>query len=310
MPITYLKRAEIDISKWSNCVNSCIGEASVFAQHWFLDKHCKHWDAIVVGDYQAVLPLPIRRKFGIEYVYPPFFASRLGFFGEKLSQKETDEALDLVTKKFKWADLIFHSPIDYKKGKLLPHRTYLLDLHENYETIRKNYHESHRRNCKKGQAENLEIVFDATPKEIIDLFRNNRGKEDSVGYKTSDYEDLLRIISLLQEKKAVEIVGVRNGDGVLCAGAFFPFWGEKYHFLFSGRIADKQSRSLYFLMDNFIARHAEEAMFLDFNGSDNPHIARFYAGFGAKESTFTQLIMNQLHFVQKWGIFLKRKWRF
>jgi len=305
MSITYLKRAEIDILKWDKCINSHFN-ATVFAQHWFLDKHCKRWDAIVVGDYQAVLPLPIRRKWGIDYVYPPFFAFRLGFFGEELTQKEIDAALDLVAKKFKWVDLVFHSAIYYKKGNLFTHKTYSLDLHADYETIRKGYHESHRRNCKKGQAENLEIVFDADLKEIIDLFRSNRGKEASVGYKMSDYEDLLQIVTLLQAQKAVEIVGVRNENGVLCAGAFFSFWGEKYHFLFSGRNADKQSRSLYFLIDDFIVRHAGENRFLDFNGSNNPHIAKFYAGFGAKELTFTQLIINQLNFVQKWVLFLKR----
>ena len=313
MSITYLKRAEIDSLKWDKCINSHLVTATVFAQHWFLDECCKKWDAIVVDDYRAVLPLPIRRKFGIDYVYPPFFASRLGFFGEELTQKEINEALDWVAKKFKWADLVFNSDIYYEQGTLFSRRTYLLDLNADYETIQKNYHESHRRNCKKGQEEGLELVFDAEPKEIIALFRSNRGKDASVGYKKQDYDNLLHIISLLQKQKAVEIVGVRNRNGILCAGSFFPFWGEKYYFLFSGRKIDKQSRSLYFLMNNFIARHAEKTgknMFLDFNGSNNPHIARFYIGFGAKETTFTKLTINQLNCVQKAALFVKRRRNF
>ena len=310
MPITYLKRAEIDSLKWDKCVNFHLINSAVFAQHWFLDGCCERWDAVVVGDYQAVLPLPIRRKWGVDYVYPPFFAFRLGFFGKELTQKEMDEALDLVAKKFKWADMFFSADIQYKKGNIIPHRTYLLDLQADYETVRKNYHESHRRNCKKGKEENHRIVFDADPQEIINLFRNNRGKEASVGYKASDYEALLHIVSLLRTQKAVEIAGVRNEDGVLCAGAFFPFWDGKYSFLFSGRNSDKQSRSLYFLIDDFIVRHAGEARFLDFNGSDNPAIARFYAGFGAKEMLFTQLTINQLGLLQRGALLFKRMLNF
>ena len=307
MSVTYLSRAEIDVLKWDSCVNSHLTTDTVFARHWFLDSCCKEWNAVIIDDYRAVLPLPVRRKFGINYAYPPFFASRLGFFGDELTQQEIDTALDVVAKKFKWADLIFNADISYKKGNIVSHKTYILDLHSDYVTVRKNYRESHRRNCKKGQEENLKIVFDANPKEIIDLFRNNRGKEASVKYKDSDYSNLLNIISLLQEKKTVEVLGVCNREGVLCAGAFFPFWKGKYYFLFSGRSTDKQSRSLYFLIDNFIRHHVAENRFLDFNGSNNPDIARFYAGFGAKAHTFNQLIINRLNIIQRFALFLKRK---
>ncbi|MCL2132024.1 MAG: GNAT family N-acetyltransferase [Lentimicrobiaceae bacterium] len=307
MTITYLKRAEIDLSKWEQCVNSHAVTAIVFGQHWFLDNCCTTWHAFVVDDYRAVLPLPVRKKFGITYVYPPFWAFRLGFFGEELTQNEIDEVFDCAAKKFRWADLFFSSDIQYKKGNIFPHKTYMLDLQEDYYAIRRNYHESHRRNCKKGQTENLEIVFDAKPQEIIDLFRNNRGKDVSVSYKESDYADLLRITALLQERKSIEIVGVRNAEGVLCAGAFFAFWEKKYHFLFSGRSADKQSRSLYFLIDDFIFRHAGKDLSLDFNGSNNPDIARFYAGFGAKEKTFNQLIISRLNKIQRLALLLKRR---
>ena len=307
MSITYLKRAEINILKWERCVNADLARAVVFAQHWFLDKCCKQWHAIIVDDYRAVLPLPIRRKFGVNYVYPPFFAARLGFFGERLTQTEINEVLNLVAKKFKWADLVFNSGISYKKEAVVSHKTYILDLNADYNAIQKKYHESHKRNCKKGQAENLKLVFDADPKAIIDLFKNNRGKESYVGYKEQDYNDLLNIIVLLQERRAVEVAGICNAEGVLCAGAFFTFWGEKYQFLFSGRDSRTQSRSLYFLIDNFILRHAGENRQLDFNGSNNPDIARFYAGFGAKETIFNQLIINRLNLIQRAVLFIKRK---
>ena len=307
MTVSYLKRTEIDVLKWDRCVNLHAATAVVSAQHWFLDKHCEQWHAVVVDDYRAVLPLPVRRKFGINYVYPPFFATRLGFFGEELTQKEIGAVLNLVAKKFRWADLVFGTDISYKKGNIFSHRTYLLDLQEDYQTIQKSYHESHKRNCKKGQSENLQLVFDADPKSIIDLFKNNRGKNVSVRYKEQDYKDLLNIITFLQEWNAVEIVGVCDADGILRAGAFFTFWGKRYHFLFSGRTADRQSRSLYFLIDNFISRHAGENMLLDFNGSDNSDIARFYAGFGAKEFTFNQLIISRLNKIQRLMLFLKRK---
>ena len=96
------------------------------------------------------------------------------------------------------------------------------------------------------------------------------------------------------------MLGVADKEGELCAGAFFTHQFGKYNFLFSGRTFPKiQNRSLYFLFDNFIQMHADSALCLQFNGSNNDNIAAIYAGFGAEESHSFQLYINNLNRIER-----------
>ncbi len=70
MNIRVLKREEIDEAKWEACVRSATN-GSVFAQTWFLDIVCPDWEALVSGDYEVLLPLPVTRNAGIKHVYSP-----------------------------------------------------------------------------------------------------------------------------------------------------------------------------------------------------------------------------------------------
>jgi hypothetical protein len=56
-------------------------ETAVFMPNiWHLDRTAVVWDALVWGDYEFVMPLPVRKKWGIQYVYQPLFCQQLGIF--------------------------------------------------------------------------------------------------------------------------------------------------------------------------------------------------------------------------------------
>jgi hypothetical protein len=60
-----------------------VGEAfnsRIYANSWFLDRTAVEWDALVYGDYEYVMPLPVRRKLGIRYLYQPLYSQQLGIF--------------------------------------------------------------------------------------------------------------------------------------------------------------------------------------------------------------------------------------
>ena len=59
--ITYFKNKDIDFSKWDKCISSS-HNGNVFGYSWFLDAVCDDWDAFIIGNYDAVIPLPIRKK--------------------------------------------------------------------------------------------------------------------------------------------------------------------------------------------------------------------------------------------------------
>lgn len=65
--------------------------------------------------------------------------------------------------------------------------------------------------------------------------------------------------------------------------------------MFSG-ITDqaRNNGAMFLLVDDFIREHAGRDLVLDFEGSSDPNLARFYLGFGSKECVFLQIKINRM----------------
>jgi hypothetical protein len=81
--INYLKHTEIDKALWDECIAQSVNRR-VYAFSWYLDIVCPGWDALVGDNYMHVFPLTHRRKWGVGYLYQPFFAQQLGLFSRDL----------------------------------------------------------------------------------------------------------------------------------------------------------------------------------------------------------------------------------
>ncbi|HSG68591.1 MAG TPA: hypothetical protein VK994_07790, partial [Bacteroidales bacterium] len=81
----------------------------------------------------------------------------------------------------------------------------------------------------------------------------------------------------------------------LCAGAIFLESNRKSIFIFSGLSeTGRDKRAMFYLIDNFIRENANKHLTLDFDGSNDEALARFYAGFGSTRITFPRIRRNML----------------
>ena len=83
---------------------------------------------------------------------------------------------------------------------------------------------------------------------------------------------------------------------------------DRIIFLFSGcddRHRDKHALTL--LLDNVIREFSETQYTLDFEGSDNDGLARFYKGFGGAEVFYPEVKYNNLNGILKFIYKLIRK---
>ena len=312
MEIALLQRNEIDINKWNACIESDTKMANVSGMSWYLDKNCDDWNAVIIDNYQSVMPLPCRKKWGMDYVYPPFFTSRTGFFGQNLTSTEMDTVFGVISEKFKWIDTMFSpdTEINIECYRHLKHRAFVLNLQQSYSYIQKQYHRNHQRNCRKAVQNELILTKNPDIEEVISLFVDNIGQRKQVSYSQKDYQRLKELLVFLQSHNAVEALGANDKDGKLCAGIFFTHRDGKYNYLFSGRNGEgADNGSMFFIMDNFITLHAEKDANLYINGSDNEQIARFYAGFGLQETYYYQLMLNRLNKLEKSFLSVLRKIR-
>lgn len=299
--ISYLTHNQIDKQRWDECLAQS-PDGLIYAWSWYLDVVHPGWEALVEDDYEAVMPLAGSRKFGINYLFQPFFTQKFGVFSKKeVSEDKIKEFLEAIPDKFEFAEFRLNGV----KG--LNHRNIELDLSPEYSVLAGNYHSNTKRNLAKAKKEGLTIVEDAQPSVIIELFRKNRGK-DIKHWGDTEYERLLNLVETAKSHGKCLVLSAQNADNQIVAGAFFMMSHNKIVFLFSGfDESNKENHGLTFLLDYVIKKYSGTQNILDFEGSDNNGLARFYKGFGGEETTYTGIRFNKAKGLTKLALNIFKK---
>lgn len=294
--INYIPYENINKQKWDACIDNSVN-GIIYAYSWYLDNVCEHWDALVADDYEAVFPLVWNKKFGVYYLYPPYFSQQLGLFSNRqLSSGLLNVFLKLIPKKFRYFEIYLNTFIKPESSelKIVPRITYHLELIQEYESIYKNYSDNIKRNLKKAEKNNLQLVKNLKPEMLVELFQKNQGVQLKKINKTH-YYSLMRIMYLLMHKGMGEIIGVYDGNNNLCAGGFFTRNHHKIINLFPA--TNDKARdigAMFLLLDNLIKDNSAKNLILDFEGSMIESIARVYKGFGGKEINYWMIKKNEL----------------
>ena len=101
--IRLVKRTQLDEKKYNHCISNSF-ENRIFAYSWYLDAVTDSWEVLVCKDYSAVMPLPFRIKYGIKYVYPPFWVLELGMFSQS-DENSINEFISILSKNYQFVEL-------------------------------------------------------------------------------------------------------------------------------------------------------------------------------------------------------------
>lgn len=300
--IKHHKSHEIDRGRWDECIRRSFN-GIVYAYSWYLDVVCPGWEALIEDDYKSVMPLTAGKKLGFRYLFPPFFVQQLGVFSvNKLTAEDVLNFLRSVPAEFRYAEInlntfnkVVGNDFDFR-----PNLTHELDLIDSYENLKKGYAENTKRNLKKSQQQNYTITREPSREEIITLFRKGRG-EDVKALQEPQYDIFRKLLQALDARGRLHLRGVLDAEGNLVAGAFFAEANGKVIFLFSGlHEKGREGGAMFYLIDSFISENAQKNLVLDFEGSNDPQLARFYRGFGAKECVYLQARFNHLPWYIRW----------
>ena len=293
--IQYLQHSEIDKAQWDATIAEC---GNIYAYSWYLDIVHPGWEALVEDDYQSVMPLTGGKKFGVNYLYQPFFVQQLGVFSKLPMTAEMTEAfLKAIPSKYRFAEIRLNEGNLFADGAqgVEYHRNVLLDLNQEYEAIRANYHQNTKRNLAKAESNNLQLVETVIPYHVVALFRDNRGALlDKWG--DAEYDVLTHLAKVAQKRNAAFMLGVsEKGVGQLICAAIFMKTKDRITFLVSGLTEEgKQRQAMTYLLDQVIQKYAHQPMTFDFEGSDDDNLARFYLGFGGVETKYPSYGFNRL----------------
>ena len=287
----FLKRNQIDDEKWNDCILKS-PNGLIYGITWFLDELTSNWCAFVVekeGGYASVFPVPYKSKFGIKYVCMPFFIQQLGLFSLEYSAEEEYKVISLLKQKFKFIEL----NLNYKSDRGEARKNLVLKLNSEYTDIQESFSKNHFRNLKKAEKSGLKIINNTSIENVISLFRLDRGS-DLKTYSDYDYENLLSLSQKASRLSALISIGVEHNNQLICGGVFMKF-KNRITFLFSGNSKKgKDFGALFFLLNYVIKKYAKSGFILDFEGSENEGLSRFYAGFGATEQNYQFMKINNL----------------
>ncbi len=287
--IQYLKQEDIDHKKWDACIDKALN-SYIYAYSWYLDIVAGEWDALIEDDYQSVFPLPFREKMGIKYIYQPIFSQQLGLFSQRINSNEKlEDFLNAIPDSFKLIELNLnkhHIPKVKTKVEIKENINIELELSRHYDMLYANYSTNLKRNIKKAAKNKLQQIPNIKPEELIRLFKENKGSEVSA-YTDLDYTRLGRLIYRLIHKGLAKIYSVGSTENNLLAAALFVKSKGRYIFLFSGLSEEgKQKGAMPFLIDSFIKEHSSSEFILDFEGSNDINLAKFYRSFGANDYNY------------------------
>ena len=297
----YIQHSEIDFLKWDECIDAS-PNGLLYAYSWFLTTMSPGWDALVLNDYEAVMPLAQRKKWGIRYLYQPAFCAELGVFSRaEISSSLVNVFLNNIPAHFRFVDVCLnrsnHLPIE---GYSFDARNnYLLSLNADYKTIAGNYSLNHKRNIRKAVNTGFRWSKDVSIEKAVEIAKHTL--KNITDLPEDDWQNFAAVFRKAQSKHSGICAGVMNEDGELLSVAVFIHAHGLWHYLLAGSTEKgRKSGAAHFLIDQFIQQHAGSKNSLDFEGSDIASVAFFYRGFGASGIHYPSLRLNRLPLLIRW----------
>ena len=291
--IQYIAHRDIDKSRWDACIQKSYN-GFVYSSSIYLDQMADSWDAIILNDYEAVLPLPWRKKWGISYIYPPAFTQQLGLIcSNKIYETLLPQFIETIPKKFRYIEMNLNATNVVNDNNLFSRKNYTLNLAGDYESLKKGYSRSASRNINNARVHDITVVENAAYDDVIQLHRHRF--KDEIGFREKDYKNLLSLLQQLTTAGSCYCIGALNNKGRLIAGSIYIIYKNRLYFIINGNTPESlQSGATHLLMDHTIKKFSGQHFILDFEGSDHPSFARFYEQYGARPETYYFFMLNRL----------------
>ncbi len=292
--LRYLCHNEIDKIQWDKTIVQATNNR-VYAFSWFLDRVSENWDALVWGNYEFVMPLTWRKKWGIKYIYPPLFCQQLGIFTVPPLSIQT-EFSNGVLKQYRYIEMQVNSQMDrngFGGFTLIPKVNFVLPLIGPYPLLASNYSKDRRKNLSIARKSGISLSIGMNARE----YSANKRKALNGSSGDTSFQVLEALIAYTQSVGNGFVLSAYTVHNELCAAAFFVQAGNRLVYLNAFSTHEgRETSAMTAIIDRVIHDYAGTGLMLDFEGSTIPGIAAFMKGFGAHTETYFSLYSNRLPF--------------
>jgi len=296
--IRRLRYNEIDFVKYSRCLENS-EQKKYSATKDFLDTTSeKQWEILVYNDYEAVMPVPFVKKYGIKIVHNPKLCQQLGVFSPKDDIQLNEAFLHFLEKNY----LIRAYPLNdcnQLQTKLRLKKNFLL-YPDSYEKVYARYSPKRKRKLRLDD----EVVKNSEIKSIsyeeAKLFIENNmiglSKENDLPdfmriFEASYHLNYLKFSAFFYHHKIINIIATYSDCNMV---ALLGTFNDKDYVKISGASA---------LIDTIIRETIETHIF-DFEGGELPNIEEFFRGFRPELKPYAIIENSKKDLLKKFGYFL------
>jgi hypothetical protein len=333
-----LARHQINDEAWNTLIANA-RHSVPYAYTWYLDCVSPDWQALVsvesgelmvdstrVSDhrgtssfeYSMVMPLPVRKKWGMSVVQQPLFCQYLGLFSANdISEEEVALFLESLNRHFSYISVYdFHPAHTGILRKVLPgysdfevqeKATHWLNLEKPYSELAGKYSADRKNNLKKSRRYPWVGQESTDVEPLISLFKEHHADQIQ-NVQESAYVLLRNLTRILLEKHLARIE-YASLQGTLHAGVMIIETHKLGIYIFNAADAvGRMGNARTFLLDAYLRQKAESLKIFDFESPEVASIAQFYESFGAERQEFCSINKNKLPFpfrqLQDW----RKRW--
>lgn len=269
--IRRLRHSEIDFLRYQKCLETSV-EQNFYAQPLVLNHLCPQWELLVKNDYEFVMPVPVRRKYGFKFAIMPLFCQQLGISGPSVDFSVHDEFLSFLQGNYRVAYYAFHYSNRFSIS---------LNQRKNY-CIAPNSYPQQYRSYLKGRksavksAQDLHLLRPQLEDVLLFIKKHIKGLD-----KKTDSEKFFTYLNYLNSHKILSLYGAAN-DGVLITLAVTISTHNRLALL--QLVNNEEFRSnngASFIIDQLLRDHLATHTF-DFMGSSIRGIEIFFKSFGSE----------------------------
>lgn len=252
-----------------------------YAYSWYLNLVCPNWDALILNDYEAVMPLPWKKKCGLKYIVQPYYCQQLGVF-HTIQTVQVDDFIKAIPKHF----IYVSQNLNVSNGK----SRFAIKKNTNYElllkdinVVRQNYAKNHLKNIKKANSRG--VVISEKPDTPSQFSEKKAVAGRNFMNKTLISTEHLVIKTLTHQSKGQ--IYTASCQGQNCTSVFLLTDNNRLILLtsYSDELG-KKSRAYFFLLDYIFSLSQYKHFIFDFEGSNIQTIAKRNAWFGASPKNY------------------------
>ncbi len=295
--LKHLLHSEIDKVKWNHCISKS-DHALLYAEAEYLDALAVNWDALVLNDYESVMPLCWKSKWGINYLYQPPFVQQSGIFSTKpLSDIVVQQFINAAAMHFKFAEisLNYGNFSSNFNCTVAARNNFIMSLESEYEKTFNNYKPYIRERLNRLKKFNMKYQVSDDTNRAINFYQKTYGNRFN-GISNQTFERFKSLSRQYQQKGRTIVREVKEDSTQELLAIVLLIKDEKRIYNLASTVTEKGKKLLanYFLYDNIFQEFSAQGLCFDFEGSDLPGVSYFYEKFADNNQSYPFVKWNNL----------------